>query len=306
MTLTNASEGGVGSIITKYRHSWRYYFWATAIPWAFWFAAAAISRVEQPTHELVVAESVLGVLGLLGPMVIALVLIGSDRTLLRDFYGRVLNFRASRPVYWIVACTLMPLSILTAMAISLKFGYSASQFQLAARASFTSGIFPVWFLLLLAPTLEELGWHTYGTDCLRSRFNLFTTSIIFAVYWAFWHAPLALIKGYYQSNLVHQGLWDALNFPVSIIPFVLIMNWLYYRTARNILVAIIFHITSGYFNELFATHPDSKIIQTGLLLAFAVVVLCLDWRLFFRREPEQAGDKIGVPSIEFLPRRTKM
>jgi len=70
---------------------------------------------------------------------------------------------------------------------------------------------------------------------------------------------------------------------VSIVPFVLIMNWLYYRTARNILVAVVFHITSGYFNELFATHPDSKIVQTGLLLAFAAVVLCLDWRLFFHR-----------------------
>lgn len=284
MGAKDVNGDGATSIIASYGRPGLFYVWATAIPWAFWFAAAGISQINHPSYSLVVGESVLGVLGLLGPMVIALVLIGSDRTLLRDLFGRILNLRASKPVYWIIACTLMPASILIAMTISLGFGYSASQFRLAAHPSFTSGIFPVWFLLLLAPTLEEFGWHTYGTDCLRGRFNLFMTSIFFAFYWAIWHAPLALIRGYYQSNLVQHGLWDALNFPVSIIPFVLIMNWLYYRTARNVLVAVVFHVTSGYFNELFATNPDSKIIQTGLLLAFAVGVVCTDWRFFFRRD----------------------
>ena len=46
------------------------------------------------------------------------------------------------------------------------------------------------------------------------------------------------------------------QFLVSIFPFVLIMNWLYYKTGRNILIVIVFHITAGYFNEIFATHPD--------------------------------------------------
>jgi hypothetical protein len=62
------------------------------------------------------------------------------------------------------------------------------------------------------------------------------------------------------------------------------MNWLYYKTGRNIVVAIIFHITAGYFNEIFATHPDSKIIQTGLLLVFATIVVIKEKNFFFRRE----------------------
>ena len=39
------------------------------------------------------------------------------------------------------------------------------------------------------------------------------------------------------------------------------MNWLYYKTNRNILVTVIFHITAVYFNEIFSTHPNSKCIQ---------------------------------------------
>ena len=264
-----------------YRQVGTFYIFSTAIPWAFWLAAAAIGVSDPVTPANLELESVLGLIGLVAPMAAAFALILRDPVLREDIAGRIFNFKSAKPIYWLASVAIMPVSILLAMAISVPLGYSTAQFQLAAHASFTSGIFPVWFLLLLAPTLEELGWHTYGTDCLCSRFRLITASLLFAVYWAIWHMPLALIRGYYQANLLHQSVWDALNFPLSIVPFVVLMNWLYYRTGRNILVAIVFHITSGYFNELFASHPDSKIIQTGLLLALAVAALIADRRLFF-------------------------
>jgi len=46
----------------------------------------------------------------------------------------------------------------------------------------------------------------------------------------------------------------------------------------------VFHITAGYFNEIFATHPDSKIIQTILLLVLAATIMVNDRGFFFRRE----------------------
>jgi hypothetical protein len=113
---------------------------------------------------------------------------------------------------------------------------------------------------------------------------VFSTSIIFGVYWILWHVPLSFIKDYYQSNLVELGLWHSISFAVSVIPFVLIMNWLYYKTNRNILVAILFHMSANISNEIFTTHPDNKIIQTGLLLAFSVVLVWNEKRFFFTRE----------------------
>jgi len=62
------------------------------------------------------------------------------------------------------------------------------------------------------------------------------------------------------------------------------MNWLYYKTRRNIIVAIVFHITAGGFNEVFATHPDSKIIQTALLFALSIGLVIGDRQFFLRRE----------------------
>ncbi len=173
-------------------------------------------------------------------------------------------------------------SILLAQAISLLFGYSINQFQFSETTSFAYGLFPAWGMLVLAPVLEELAWHSYGTDCLRARFNLFVTSMIFAAFWVIWHFPLSFIKDYYHSNLVHSGWMYTLNFVLSLFPFVILMNWLYYKANRNILIAIIFHVTAGVFNELFQTHPDSKVIQSILLCILTLFLLLKDKEFFFK------------------------
>lgn len=107
--------------------------------------------------------------------------------------------------------------------------------------------------------------------------------------------PLAVIKGYDHSNLVVEGALYSINFLVSIFPFVLLMNWLYYKTGRNIIVAIVLHLGANVFNEIFATHPFSKVIQTALLLVLCIVIISWERKTFFegsgagsRRFPENS------------------
>ena len=275
----------MASSVRLYRRPLVFYLLATALPWAFWGMAGHLSRIEPATPSLVLAASILGFLGLLGPMAVAAALCWPDRALRRDLLRRFTNFSETRPIHWLVACLVMPASILLATAISLLFGYGAAQFTVTGHYTFSSGVFPVWFLLFVAPIIEEVGWHSYGTDSLRSRFNVFATSMIFAAFWAIWHAPLASIKGYYQSNLAAAGLAASLNFALSIFPFVMIMNWLYYKAGRNIAIVAVFHITAGYFNEIFATHPDTKIIQTVVLTVLTLGLVLREPAFFFRREP---------------------
>ena len=92
--------------------------------------------------------------------------------------------------------------------------------------------------------------------------RLFTASLVFTVIWTLWHLPLSLINGYYHSEVVETGWLHTLNFPLSMIAFVLIMNWLYFRTGRSILITVVFHATANVVNEIFMTHEDAKIIQT--------------------------------------------
>ena len=264
----------------KYKHPVIFYVLSTIIPWTFWIITGKLSRETNPDMMIV---SGLGFLGLLTPMAVAFWLIHKETGLKKDLGKRIFNFKSIKPVYLILTLFLMLVSILLAQAVSLLFGYSANQFAITGHYTFSSGVFPVWFLLIMAPLIEELGWHTYGTDVLRSKFNLFYTSIIFALYWGIWHIPLSAIKNYYQSNLVETGTIYSINFLVSIFPFVIIMNWLYYKANRNLIVPIIFHITAGYFNEIFNTHPMSKVIQTGILLIFAAWIIIKEKDFFFKK-----------------------
>lgn len=291
---TSAAPAATGDAIRGYRRPIHFFALATAIPWALWFAAAWLSHLTPASRPLAAAVGVLGVAGLFVPAVVAFRLIWPHPALRADLRRRLIGIRGARPVYLFLACFLMLGSILLAQAISLLFGYSGKQFEWAGGTSFSAGIFPGWFLLFLAPLAEELAWHSYGTDSLRQRMSLLAASLLFGVYWAFWHLPLSFIKGYYHSNVAELGLLHSLNFMVSIIPFVILMNWLYYKTNRSILVAVVFHITAGVFNELFATHPDSKLIQTALLIALCAVLIARDKRFFLRRDHREgasAGDK---------------
>jgi len=272
--------------ITNYKHPVHFYFLSTIIPWIFWFIAAHLSHITPSNNIYAVSGGILCLLGLVSPMVIAFFMMGSDPNLRNDFFHRIFSFKDTKLLYIITTCFLMLGSILLAQAISLLFGHSVDQFSIANSTSFTFGLFPAWFLLFIAPLFEELAWHSYGTDCLRARFSLFTSSVIFGVFWVLWHLPLGFIKDYYHSNVVETGWLYSVNFAVSLFPFVIIMNWLYYKTDRNILVPIIFHITAGLFNEMFLTHPDSKVIQTILLLVLSIYLVCKDRDFFFNREIE--------------------
>lgn len=267
--------------INKYKRPALFFTLSTLIPWVFWFAAGQVSWIEPYQHKYLQIASILACFGLFAPLGVVYWMTGKDKELRRDISKRIFNFTDIKPVYALATCLIMPISIMLAMVISLPFGYNPEQLLITGNFTFTSGILPVWFLLILAPVIEELVWHSYGTDSLRSKFNLFNTSLIFGAVWGVWHMPLSIIRDYYQSNLVLEGWIYGLNFLVSIIPFVILMNWLYYKTRRNIIIAIVFHITAGLFNELFSPHPDSKIIQTMLLCTLATIVVLKDQKFFF-------------------------
>ncbi len=265
--------------VSRYRHPVAFYVLATAIPWAMWFTAAWLSRRPDPSNVTIGLMTGLGLAGLAGPIAVATWFIRRDG-LTRDVLTRLVAPRGTRTWVWLAALFLLPGALLVATALSIPFGYDVSQFQLRDGFSFSTGLMPAWITLALAPVLEELAWKTYGTDALAARMNVLWTSLVFGLVWVLWHVPLGFIEGFYQAELVDEGLIHSLNYGVSLIPFVILMNWLYYRAGRSVLVAIVFHLAANFGNELFRTHPDVKVIQTVLLLVLSVVVVWRDRELF--------------------------
>ena len=92
-----------------------------------------------------------------------------------------------------------------------------------------------------------------------------------------------------HSEVVAEGALYTANFVVSMVVFVLLGNWLYMKSGRSILIAVLFHVSANFGNEIFATHPDSKVIQTMLLLLFTLWLLRRERKLFFSQTANHAG-----------------
>lgn len=257
-----------------------FFFTASLVlPWIFFFSAAYLSNMPNSLN-LTFLQGVLSLLGLISPCLVALYLFWREGVKFKDLKYRF-SLKGVCKIYLILAIFMTCIALLLAQLISVLFGYSLEQFYIVAHPSFDSAFFNAWFILIFAAIIEELAWHSYGTDALTSKFNLFVSSIIFAFYWAIWHLPLAFIKGYYHSNVSNSGLLYGLNFIASVFVFVILMNWLYIKTGRNITIAVIFHLFANLTNEIFATHPDSKVLQTAILLIVAIFVLIKEKEMFF-------------------------
>lgn len=252
------------------------------IPWVLWFITAYISHLPN-ADEYQVVQSGLMVLGLFVPTFLAIWLILRNPQLTKDIKHRLSCF-FNIPLYYLLMALFLPVTaLIIAQLISVLFGYSLDQFYISGNASFESALLSPWLMISMAAIVEELAWHSYGFDALTERFNVFISSMIFTVYWAFWHLPLAFIKGYYHSEVVAQGAIYTVNFVLSMVVFVLLINWLYIKGNRSILLAILFHLGANVGNEIFATHPISKVIQTGIFAIIVGVLLYKDRGLFFNK-----------------------
>lgn len=252
------------------------------IPWALWFLAAWISHLPD-AGEHVWAQTALSLAGLFTPAVLAAWMLWRQPVLWEDAKPRLWRVCSFPRRYLVAALFLLFTTLIAAQCLSVLFGHDWSQFYISGQPSFTSVLLSPWLMLVLAAIVEELAWHSYGTDALTARMSLFNASLLFTVYWALWHLPLAFVKGYYHSELVQQGTLYTVNFIASMVVFVLLMNWVYVKSRRSIAVAVLFHLCANLGNEIFATHPDSKVIQTALLVPLTAWIVYRNRALFFAK-----------------------
>ncbi|MHA1977959.1 MAG: CPBP family glutamic-type intramembrane protease [Candidatus Hodarchaeales archaeon] len=250
------------------------------LTWSLWFIAAYLSYQEGQEG----LQYILLLLGLFIPAIVAIFLIFSSKNpqLKADFKTRLFRLDGLNTSTLAVLFLVLPLSALVSILLSLLIGESPDQLEVFIINAIMSGEFLFSLIIfVLASTTEEVGWRGYGVDSLRSRFNLFTTSAVFALLWGLWHLPLFVVKEYYHNTLLETDILFALNFFLSIIPLTFIMNWLFYKCNRSISIAILFHFLTVISAEIFMISDISKCIQTLVLLVPAIFLVWWDKELFF-------------------------
>jgi membrane protease YdiL (CAAX protease family) len=241
--------------------------------WMPWLVGAQLARQEGgEVHSLLF--TLLGLL--LGPTGAALFFVASSGSpaLKRDFRERFIDLRRIRPLYALVAVFLPFVLMGLAIGVSLRLGESPDQFRLAGGPGF--GVL-VGLALVLAPILEETGWHGYGVDSLRAHASTRTATLLFAVLWCVWHAPLILVKGTYQHQLAQMdNPLFLINFFVSVLPVAVVANWLYYKNRRSIVGAVLLHAMLNASAVLLNAGQVAKCIATVLYFLVAAAIVAFD------------------------------
>jgi membrane protease YdiL (CAAX protease family) len=242
-----------------------------------WLAVAGINRGWFRFN--VVFMAVAGISAV--PAALIMIYTSGKPELVRDFWRRAIDPTLISGRWWAVLLLFVPLLMVVSVLVSLAFGGSLSQLQpndrlLAAPLGF------VFLHLLYGPLPEELGWRGYGIDSLRSRMTGFWTSIVFGVIWPLWHLPLFFISGSYQQALLFRPV-PLFFYLAGMVPQAIIMNWIYFRTNRSVISAVLFHFLINFVGEAFHISQVSKSIAGALYFGAALLVLIIDRDTFSRR-----------------------
>ena len=259
-----------------------YFFMAFFATFSLWFAGAYFSFQGENNRLYMI----LMLPGLMAPFLISqvMILISKNEDVKKDFLNRLINPRLIQLKMLPILVFLVPLSVLFAIVLSLPFGGSLLQFEFAEGFSFSSGFVPVLLTLLLAACFEELGWRGYAFDSLQSRYTSFTASLLFSLLWSLWHFPLLFVKNSYQYEILHENIWFAVNFFVSIVPMGIIISWICIKNRKSILAAILFHFIINISQEILNITQMTKCIETVVLIGIAAVIVVLDKKMFFSTE----------------------
>ena len=262
----------------------RYFAIIFAATFGLWFGGAWASFNNPSLYMLFMLP------GLMAPFLVSMVMVmaSGDRSLKREFVNRLYSLNRIDPRNVPAFFLVMPLAVIASIAISLPFGGSTAQFHLAEEFSFSTGMVPVFLLLFLAASFEELGWRGYAFDSLQTRLGTFRATLLFGVLWSLWHLPLLFVKDSYQYVILQESVWYALNFFIGIVPLGVIITWICMKNGKSVAWTILFHFVVNISQEALSMTQSTKCIETVVLAVMAAGIVMLDKETF--------GLSIGGPA----------
>ena len=242
--------------------------------WIFWIPAIFVPED---------IGALLMVVGLIAPAVVSTLFVcfSGSKELKEDLKNKLVGFYKVRWANVFLAVGLFALIIVCSIVLSLFFGQKPDQFSFTKDFSFTGvGIGSALITILLASIIEEVGWKGYCEDSIGNYMNWFWESMIFGAIWSFWHFPLIFIQGTYQAGLMVNPMY-VVNFFVSGIPLGFIITWVYLASDRSILACMIFHLFVNFMQEKIAMTPETKCVETLVVIAATAIIVLWNKDMFF-------------------------
>ena len=251
-----------------------FFFLAYLFTWTFWIPAIFVPGNLGAGLMLI---------GLIAPAVVSTVIIltsGSD-WLKQDLKNKIIGFYKVKWLNVLLAILVFAAVVVCSILLSTVFGQSLNQFSFTKDFSFTGvGIGSALITVTLASIIEEVGWKGYCEDSIGNYMNWFWESMIFGILWSLWHLPLIFIQGTYQAGLMVNPLY-VVNFFISGIPLGFIITWVYLVSDRSILACMIFHLVVNFMQEKIAMTPETKCVETIVVILAAAIIVIMNKDMFF-------------------------
>ncbi len=241
---------------------------AITLSWAYWLPLAIGSRTTEPgigwpTH----------LPGLLGPALAAVIVIAltEGRRGLRDFGLRLVRWRIG---WWWLPVLLTVLA--GAVGIAMTGVDRTSDLSQFNGLSVSIGpLATVLIVFILNGVGEEAGWRGFLVDRLLARHSLTTTSLLVALVWAPWHAPLFFLVGSYQGF----SSVEVIGWLLGLTAGSFLLTWLYRGSSSSILLVAVWHTVFNFVSgATTASEGSAAAITSTLVMVAAIVIAVADRR----------------------------
>lgn len=216
------------------------------------------------------AVQVLPYAGVFGPCIAAMVCAGLEG---RAAVGRLLRGMLAARQNWIkyvVVLFLMPVCMMLARVLSGQPMMGPSPPPVPMQPVVLMVVFAGTFLA--AGAGEETGWRGYALPIILGRFRPLAGSIVLGCVWSVWHAPLFLLPGTVQHQMLSAT--GALLFLAFCICWSVLFTLVYLATHGSLFMAMLFHATAD-FASIFLQPLDSERTLGFLTLLMTVAAITL-------------------------------
>jgi uncharacterized protein len=201
---------------------------------------------------------------------VAVVAVFSTGAGFRAWLARCLNWRVGWR-WFAFAFLLPPVVMLLALAIHRALGGVMPAWPAAGQLPLVIANFGL-VLVVGGPLGEEFGWRGYAMPAIADKLGWRRASLIIGVIWGLWHLPLFFMASTAQSHM------PIPLFMLNILAGSVVFGWLFERTRRSVLPALVLHTSLNAWAGILGIVPTgtsggSYALVTGLLVIVALALL---------------------------------
>jgi membrane protease YdiL (CAAX protease family) len=185
---------------------------------------------------------------------------------LRQFVGRVLYWRVSRPWYLFLFIGLPAIFYAGA-------AWNGNLFREPFPLESAQALLVALLLSVIKGPVEEFGWRGLALPLLQRKFAPFWAALMIGIIWGVWHLPAFLAGG------TQQSAWAFMPFFTGTIAISIIITALVNASRGSILLAAFMH-----FQLINPIWPDAQPYDTYLLIIVAAFVVWFNRKLMFSLE----------------------